>query len=144
MRAYAQNSEVMVYQKDFNKWIDGFMMHAEFIPWEDEDTEFIVQYVWIENEGEDHTMDNPPVYSGDDMVEVMQYTGLKDKNAKKIYKGDIVSVDYHPFDLNGNYEVGYNDVMELSAGNLILHRIKNYCEVIGNIYENPELLEVNK
>ncbi len=72
---------------------------------------------------------------------VGQYTGLKDKNSREIYEGDIVAVNHHPFNFNGNYEVGYTEIMELSAGSLILHRVKNYCEVIGKYYENPELLE---
>lgn len=79
-----------------------------------------------------------------DPKSVGQYTGLKDKNQRDIYEGDIVAVNHHPFNFNGNYEVGYTEIMELSAGSLVLHRVKNYCEVIGKIHENPELLEEGK
>ena len=77
---------------------------------------------------------------------VMQYTGLKDKNGVEIYEGDIVefvhmslgkiksTIDfqaacfmYKPFNCSG-----------VSWGEL--NRIRLSCEVIGNIYENPELL----
>lgn len=81
-------------------------------------------------------------------LEPQQYTGLKDKNDKKIYEGDIVQISGHPFqgsiDIDGNYEVGYNELMELCCGGWYLHRMRHWAEVIGNIYENPELLEESK
>lgn len=77
---------------------------------------------------------------------VGQYTGLKDINQKDIYEGDIVQIQGHPFEgpmqINGNYEVGYNDRMELCCGSLLLHRERHYATVIGNKFENPSLLEV--
>ncbi|QTR81160.1 hypothetical protein JC777_00290 (plasmid) [Bacillus cytotoxicus] len=73
--------------------------------------------------------------------EVMQYTCLKDKNGKEIYEGDIVKVSGHPFVVDGKYKVYYNEHMELSCGSYHMFRMKNWAEVIGNIYENPELLK---
>lgn len=77
---------------------------------------------------------------------VGQYTGMKDINQKDIYEGDIVQIQGHPFEgpmqINGNYEVGYNDRMELCCGSLLLHRERHYATVIGNKFENPSLLEV--
>jgi uncharacterized phage protein (TIGR01671 family) len=76
---------------------------------------------------------------------LMQYTGLKDKNGQEIYEGDIVEITDHPFEgpmsVNGNYEVCYNEQMELCCGSWLLFRMKYYAEVIGNKFENPELLE---
>lgn len=83
----------------------------------------------------------------DDVV-LMQFTGLRDKNGKEIYEGDVVSVN-HPFKqrkYQGDIEYYGNkfgsqdfyfshqddpaDIFESIA----------YLEVVGNIYENPELL----
>ena len=78
--------------------------------------------------------------------EVMQYTGLKDKNGVAIYEKDIIEIKGHAFqgamDIDGNYEVAYNEYMELCCGSLILFRQLPYATVIGNIYEDSHLLEV--
>lgn len=72
---------------------------------------------------------------------LMQYTGMKDKNGKEIYEGDIVKIAYG---IEKPYkeiisEVIYDDGYEVDIGRLA--SFHNVCEVIGNIYENPELLE---
>ncbi len=78
----------------------------------------------------------------------LQYTGLNDKKGNPIYEGDVVKISDHPFQealsINGNYEVGYNEYMELCCGSLILHRTRHWAEVIGNKFENPELLQGGK
>lgn len=70
-------------------------------------------------------------------LEIMQYTGLRDKNGKEIYEGDIVKGLGYDEDLS---EV----ILEPSGG--FYYAWSEYghsaedIEVIGNIYENPELL----
>lgn len=78
---------------------------------------------------------------------LMQYTGLDDIESKNIFDRDLVEIKGHPFQgpnmhVDGIYEVGYNDSMELCCGSWLLHRMLPYITVVGNIYENPELREV--
>ena len=80
---------------------------------------------------------------------LMQYTGIKDSNGNEIYEGDIVKVeDYFGGDIIGNiiYDeitAGYvfNKGNEINYFQITLD-LEDYVHyVIGNIYENPELLE---
>lgn len=74
---------------------------------------------------------------------LMQYTGLHDKNGKEIYEGDIVrkfngiigKVIYE----HSEFIIDVTNNKKLDYGRLDL--IENFVEVIGNIYENPDLLE---
>lgn len=78
---------------------------------------------------------------------VGQYTNLKDKNGTKIFEGDIVDVLY---DVNyigvateriGVFEVVHNGCFMGQKGGVRYHFIpSDECTVIGNIYDNPELL----
>jgi hypothetical protein len=87
-----------------------------------------------------------------------QFTGLKDKNGTEIYKGDILTVKQSNVDDNYRavIEFGWNDFgeygfywlsgfagRELKKGAVIrdVDQVSERYEVIGNIYENPELLE---
>ena len=79
-------------------------------------------------------------------VELMQFTGRKDKNGKEIYEGDICKtytigepselLDTVVFD-DGSFvfQCDYKLSIELRGFK------QDYIEIIGNIYENPELLK---
>ena len=83
---------------------------------------------------------------------VMQYTGLKDKNGLEIYEGDILEVEKNE---DGTYKgtingktffdrfQGYSSKIKVEGMHDIntLRYWNNRVSIIGNIYENPELLE---
>ena len=81
----------------------------------------------------------------DEEVKLMQYTGVKDKNGKEIYEGDIVILN--------DTEEENRCVVKYKYGSYILvdgdlrENLSNvedkFLEVVGNIYENKNLLEEN-
>lgn len=85
-----------------------------------------------------------------DSVEIMQYTGLHDKNGKEIYEGDIVKVrKWSSFETEiVKFDKGcfYAGMHYGSSTRTTLKLIQpKMTEVIGNIYENKELLnETNR
>ena len=84
-------------------------------------------------------------YDGDN-IELMQFTGLKDKNGVKIFEGDIVkcskkiAVVKYGYDNCGCCQDVYGFTVLDKNGVTDAFPVE-YCEVIGNIYENKELLE---
>lgn len=76
--------------------------------------------------------------------ELMQYTGINDKNGKEIYEGDILYTkltDKMGNKAGGTYlTVEFANYPAITGFNVNL-RTTNNREIVGNIYENPELLE---
>ena len=70
---------------------------------------------------------------------LMQYTGLKDKNGKEIYEGDIVKKEWIEF-TNKEHREQIVDVQWITNGYGAIFHEPEKLEVIGNIYENPGLL----
>lgn len=82
---------------------------------------------------------------------VGQYTGLKDKNGTKIFEGDIVQTNkfFLSVGLNAKYVIEYDVKIACFIGTMQKGCIKHFTtfqndsdqfEVIGNIHDNPELL----
>ncbi len=93
-----------------------------------------------QTQGVDRWVFGMDVFNHPDNVELMQYTGLKDKNGKDIYEGDIVrwwdsSISKIFYNQN---TASFNPITEI--GNIV-DMITERFEVIGNIYQNPELLD---
>ena len=100
---------------------------------------------------------------GDDQptrYKIMQFTGLKDKNGVEIYEGDIIqiyaeqvrfdgsiqefrsSVFFNDGSFSYTHDDGYSYPLDaVCSESGIKHEGSHFCEVIGNIYENPQLLE---
>lgn len=120
-------------QRDNGNWIEGYLIHNEI-----ENTHIpYIGYLF-----------------GDDDVDlaeaipetVGQYTGLTDKNGKMIFEGDIIKNEY----VEGKYQlfkIIYNETMyrwevenKYRCCGKLCHVIGS-MEIIGNIHDNPELLE---
>lgn len=135
-RAWDRWNEEMIYQHDMNYPLENkeylFSLNEEYVELlrYDEDYSAYVKYD----------------------VDIMQYTGVNDLNNNEIYEGDIVKrIDLTPVaNMFGKSEIG---VVEFDNGSFLLkvkdgaysmnsRSILNMCsyEVIGNIYENKDML----
>jgi uncharacterized phage protein (TIGR01671 family) len=110
------------WDKENNKWVIDIGLSTTFI-----DNKDIVN---LESRG----------------FEVMQFTGLKDKNGKEIYEGDIFKSKkgkiFEVIFQDGTYAFGNSKKGYYLLGSFDIK--KEELEVIGNIYKNKELLEENK
>ena len=86
---------------------------------------------------------------------LMQSTGLHDKNSKEIFEGDIIRYNIDVIDIKRHPTLGFYTVLDGREGFFgdgmsiddFEEDVKEFsktAEIIGNIYENPELLEVEE
>ena len=109
------------------------MLDVEYLHWDDCTGEFSIRTTMYSD-----------YFDTGDMI-LMQYTGLKDKNGKEIYEGDIVEVT-RPCIYETGTIVFKNGCFFIKVKETLLAlwecKPNNYeLKAIGNIYENPELLE---
>lgn len=136
-----------------NRWYYGAYyehINRQLCPFGDEEQKEDIEPIIITSGFADWNLPRPLQRVDVNSETVGQYTGIKDKNGKEIYEGDIVlcernitpSIDKYTYIVGWNAEdARYNFIYkggwsEIDACNHI------FMEVIGNIYENPELLEV--
>lgn len=123
----------------FRAWLkdDKKMIDADEIHWDGGQLDFIGDAITFMREA--------------DEIELMQSTGLYDKNGQEIFEGDVVrQVRTQPTTEN---EIVIGIVTMIEGAWLIMNdseQLASYLwsetdtnEIIGNIYENPELLEAN-
>ena len=106
--------------------------------------------VELEDEVRNHWI---PAYTKE--IKLMQSTGLKDKNGKEIFEGDIITNGEEVVDVKNHPTLGFytvvNGVERFFGSNISIkdfekdvEEFSSVTEIIGNIYENPELLEVTE
>ncbi len=115
-------------QREKKRWLDSVSIYSDG-SW---------MGSMIENEGEISGY-------GEEECDLTFYTGLKDKNGKEIYEGDILVIDYGRGKTIGQVEwmddISTYAIAKVDGGHSFsLQHSRRSDEVIGNIYENPELL----
>ena len=110
----------------------------------------VVNGIYCDNKKIHYIDDNRVRFVGFDNVIIMQSTGLKDKNGKEIFEGDILAFETDDEVINVNVfwdeehalfmfeSKKYNEQEPLAE---LVENNTYPFEIIGNIYENPELLE---
>lgn len=133
----------MYYQDDYNEYDTNLI-----------EIDFLNKTVTFAGYTDGEEVDNHEKYSFDENnilykkdLKIMQYTGLKDKNEKEIYEGDILFESfgeryYKVVFENASFRAeAEGDFEEYSLD--LIDVVAQGCEVVGNIYENPELLGVS-
>jgi len=133
MKTLSREIKFRAFDKKDNKMSDNFELHERQIMC-----------------GEEYMADTYDIDCGD--FEVMQYTGLHDKNGKEIYEGDIITCEggYEGEDCEQPSKVYFcSESLQWRVACLCgcqSYELSDYdyASVIGNIYQNPELLPNNK
>ncbi|APS42193.1 hypothetical protein FOL01_1334 [Weissella jogaejeotgali] len=120
------------------------MREIKFRVWDNETNKF-----WHEGRNLALVSLVPDNLINDDSTVLEQYTGLKDKNGVQIYEGDILqhkASKFINFTVLFKYGCYYaHDTSEIMSDELLGSlNFDNEMTVIGNIHENPELLEVEE
>lgn len=134
------------------------MRELKFRAWDKKEKKWVGADFWYEEVGLNFNVQPPSTLtmSGKERYVIVQYTGLKDKAGNEIYEGDLLGGKYLNFgvskgavaevkmgvinDTDGyshgstwGWVVGKESLLDLASG----------FEILGNIFENPEMIEVD-
>lgn len=128
-------------RKGNGKWVEGSLLKVTIAG----ETTYLIFGDKYGFEGSGiKALDHAPV----DPDSIGEFTGLTDRNGKRIFEGDIVrNADGYLFSAQYPFAVKFCDGNFCGdAGGFVYISGEEfrYCEVIGNIHDNPELLEVDK
>lgn len=121
---------------DNGEWVEGNLITDE----QDEKKCFIGYVFGTNDDGTQHDYDVVSV----DTSTICQCTGLKDKNGKLIWENDVVTGWFDGKCITGYIMYGSNAIFFIERKGLYgihLDNSEDWLEVIGNIFDNPELLE---
>lgn len=121
--------DILFRGKDGNRWIEGSLLifpntgRTKILKWNQADLDF------------DQIEVDPET--------VCQYTGMNDKNGEKIFDGDVI---YRNWFGGRTYRVVYDDICGIVIGTTgevftTFDGDSDCFEIIGNIYDNPELVD---
>ena len=123
-RIWYHNSCMDYSSDDFAIGMSGTMLNLD----SDIDGTGVEGFVLIKNRNFEYTL--------------MQFTGLKDKNGKEIYEGDIIKKENEIGVVEWSSDiVGYIWRKNKLSATALLQGTYRHCRIIGNICENPELLK---
>lgn len=133
-------------------------MIPKFRAWDSSKKEMFTDTFAITESGqvvvvEQESVASPPDYVFVEHLVIMQSTGIFDKNGKEIFEGDIIRYNIDVVDIKRHPTLGFYTVLDGREGFFgdgmsiddfeeDAKEFSKTAEIIGNVYENPELLEV--
>lgn len=121
-------------RKDNGEWVEGFYYKAKYYSTDNKLCDYITTpYPEECGRRSDHFIIDPETRG--------EYTGLTDKNKKKVFEGDILYDEYNECNCLVTFDEGSFCTVEDNVCQSIWSCDMTTFEVIGNIHDNPELIK---